>query len=94
MSVRALATLGLAAFVLLGALVGSLGVRGASDIAAQPPSTYLAGPGGGSGLAEGLERMGVRVTRQRRPLRTVDQANDPQGSLLAILSPSRRISSR
>jgi hypothetical protein len=93
-STRALALLGLATFILLGALIGSLGVRGATDIAGQPPSTYLAGPGGGSGLAEALERMGVRVTRLRRTWRTLEPATDPEGTLLAVLAPSQPITPR
>jgi hypothetical protein len=88
-STRAAALLGLAIFILLGLLVGSLAARdGATDDSTQPPSTYLAGPGGASGLAEGLERIGVRVARLRRPLRTLTEETDPEGGSLVVLAPS------
>jgi hypothetical protein len=90
-STRAMALLGLTAFFLLSVVVSSVAVRGATDSERYPPSTYLAGPTGASGLAEGLERIGVRVTRLRRPWRTLSEASDPHASLLTVLSPSRPI---
>lgn len=92
MSNRTAALLGLTTFILLGVLIGSLVAReGETDDSTQPPSTYLAGPGGASALAEGLERIGVRVTRLRRPLRTLTTESDATGSLLVVLAPSSLI---
>ncbi len=52
-------------------------------------STFLSGPWGTRGLAEGLERVGVRVERHRRRLDLLPPPPDGVRSVIAVLDPSR-----
>lgn len=94
MSSRTTALVGVVAFALLAALVAAVSARGGEDAPSrQPPSSYLTGPGGASGLAEGLERLGIGVTRWRRPWRSLKVA-DTIPSLFVVLDPSRSVTWR
>lgn len=83
----------------LGALVvvaASLGRRRApGEERDERPSTFLAGPEGARGLAEGLERMGVEVRRWRRRLTALAPGAEPGGGggreALVLLEPSRAL---
>jgi hypothetical protein len=93
MSTRATAIVGLVAFIIVTVLLGiATAGRGEAENIPQPPSTYLAGPGGASALAEGLTRLGAKVDRSRRPWRSL--APDADSSLFVVLGPSARISAR
>jgi uncharacterized protein DUF4350 len=76
-------------FLLLALAVAAVATRGGADEnVPTPPSTYLPSPGGASGLAEALQRMGVKVERWRRSYRTLDEA-DSAGTapLFVVLGP-------
>ncbi|MBW8772051.1 MAG: DUF4350 domain-containing protein [Gemmatimonadetes bacterium] len=89
MGPRTRALLALALFLIVAVAVVGLNTRaGVDSNLPLPPSTYLAGPDGASGLAEALERMGVRVDRWRRNYRffpTVDTASP--APLFVVLGP-------
>lgn len=70
MGPRTRVILALLLFLVVAVAVLGLNARaGADSNLPLPPSTYLSGPEGASGLAEALERMGVRVDRWRRSYR-------------------------
>jgi hypothetical protein len=56
-------------------------------------STFLAGPGGARGFADGLARLGVRVESYRRPTATLDSATPPR-TLTAFVGPTRYLDAR
>lgn len=93
MSNRTTALIGLSLFVLIATLVAVVtrGGRATTD-AVQPPSTYLSGPGGASGLAEALPRIGVMVERSRRPWRELRA--DVDSSLFVVLEPTTGVTPR
>lgn len=81
-----------AGLVLLGVVAALLRTRGEPTTDRDPRrSTYLHGPLGAAGLADGLMRLGIRVERQRGRYRALvarfDSA-DQNGPALAILDPS------
>lgn len=93
MSSRTTALLGLALFVVVALLVAVVarGGRVAVD-SVQPPSTYVAGPGGASGLAEALPEIGVKVERSRKAWRA--WRPDTDSALFVVLDPSGGIAVR
>src|ERR687883_194484 len=82
--------LGTGILLVLGTIVSALGSRRLRTTSDDPRrSTYLAGPSGARGFADALERLGVRVTRYRRPSETLDTRELPKGRrLVAVLGPS------
>ncbi len=82
------------AFVVLAVAVGGLfGNRNIDAALPAPPSTYLAAPTGASGLAEALQRMGVKVERWRRSVRLLPPPDSAGvGTLFAVLGPSTPLS--
>ncbi len=87
--------LGFGAFALL------LGVAAALGRASRPPdlgdfraSTYLTGPNGARGLADGLERLGVEVRRFRRRLRELPRSADSTpGQAFVVIEPGGSVES-
>ena len=76
-------------FIVAVAVVGLNSRAGADSNIPVPPSTYLSGPDGASGLAEALERMGVRVDRWRRNYRFLEAADTASPApLFVVLGPS------
>jgi hypothetical protein len=57
-------------------------------------STYLSGPSGGRGFADALERLGVTVTRNRRPIESLDNSTRPESTVVALIGPSIPLTSR
>lgn len=80
------------ALVLFGALFALVQSTGSTHTSTDPRrSTYLHGPLGAAGLADGLMRLGIRVERQRgryRALVARFDSTDRNGPALAILDPS------
>ncbi|HET7600499.1 MAG TPA: DUF4350 domain-containing protein, partial [Gemmatimonadales bacterium] len=87
---RAELALGIGAFVVAAVAVGALGLRsGAASAIDFRRSTYLTGPAGARGLAEALERLGVRVERLRRnPAWLPVDSLRGRDVLLAVIGPS------
>jgi len=80
--------IGLAALAVLVALGAALGERENRPEQQDPrASSYLPGPRGARGLAEGLSRTGVRVERFRRSLRQLNPTGDSARTVFALLDP-------
>lgn len=81
--------LGAAVLLVLGAGAAALGSRRARVGDGDPRrSTYLVGPSGASAYAEALGRLGVRVSRHRRPVAALDTAAPDTSRLVAFLGPT------
>ena len=78
--------IGLATFVGLGALFMAEALTAHTGTLDPRLSTFRAEPNGARAWADGLERLGHRVVRWRRPFSTLP-APAPGGSLLAVLAP-------
>jgi len=77
----------LATLLVLAAAVGQR--RNTAAQADRRASTFLAGPLGERGLAEGLERLGIEVVRNRRGLGRLPRDSGGGGSsVLALLHPT------
>ncbi|HEU4829742.1 MAG TPA: DUF4350 domain-containing protein [Gemmatimonadales bacterium] len=79
---------------ILGLIVTAIGTRGArpedEDLRR---STYLAGPFGARGFAEGAERLGIRVTRHRsRTRQLADAGAADSGTTYVVLDPTADLS--
>jgi len=87
---RTEAAVALGALVALLILAGALGQRRNSAAEAdRRPSTFVTGPYGTRGLAEGLERLHVAVIRSRTSVRRLPRDSSQEGvSILALLDPS------
>jgi len=80
--------IGLGALVVLVALGAALGQRENRPEQHDPrASSYLPGPRGTRGLADGLGRLGVRVERFRRSPRQLNPTGDSARTVLAVLDP-------
>lgn len=80
--------IGLAAFVGLGALFLAEALTARTGTLDPRLSTFRAEPNGARAWAEGLEHLGHRVVRWRRPFSMLP-APAPDGAVLAILAPDR-----
>lgn len=81
--------LALAGLLGLGILATVAGERRTARPDADPRrSTFVFGPAGASGWAEGLQRLGTPVERVRQPHRLVPDSAWP-GALVAVLAPTR-----
>jgi hypothetical protein len=76
----------------VGAGVVGLGRERLTD-ADSRRSTFLAGPSGARGFAEGLERLGVRVETYRRPVATLDSVAGLR-TLTAFVGPTQYLDAR
>ncbi len=87
---RSEAAFALGAVMVLIALAAAAGARGRSGTEQDPrASTFLSGPDGAQGLADGLRRMGVTVVSSRRLLPELrrDTTVVPR-TLVALLNPA------
>jgi Domain of unknown function (DUF4350) len=78
----------------LGVISVALGSRRPRPEANESPrSSYLTGPGGASAFADAASRLGVTVTRFRRPVAALGGPDSAwRGSLIAILGPTEPLS--
>jgi hypothetical protein len=95
MQLRTELALGVAALLVLAVLAASLGQR-SNRTPSQDfrRSTYLAGPHGARGVADGLRRLGVQVKQFRRRSRgLINLETPPDRYAFALLDPSENIRS-
>ncbi len=86
---------GLALLVALAVAAATLGSRRARVTDVDPRrSTYLSGPSGARGLADALERLGVTVTRNRRPIESLENSTRAESTVVALIGPSIPLTSR
>lgn len=89
---RAEVAIGAGILVVLGIGAAALGGRRARVTDTDPRrSSYLSGPSGARGFADALELIGVRVTRHRRAVESLDTVAGRDSTLVAVLGPSTRL---
>jgi len=88
MRARNTAALAVALLALLAFGVGLLARPRGTSSSDEPPSTFLAGPGGARGLLEATRALGIEVRRFRERPRELARLADGTPQLFAILGPS------